>query len=77
MTVMHAGSLPEQPNLRVMKKSINPLPVILFAALFTLQACSEGGGENSRMENGQWVFRLHLDPNDPQAVLPFNVEATG
>jgi peroxiredoxin len=40
-----------------------------------ISACSEGGAEKSRMQSGPWVFMLHLDANDPQVVLPFNVEA--
>ncbi len=60
-----------------MKTIFRPFPFACLVILALIVACTGGDGESSRMKNGDWVFMLHLDPNDPQAVLPFNVEMTG
>ena len=45
--------------------------------LFLLAGCSNHSSEGDRLTPGDWLFTLHLDRNDPHAILPFNVEVTG
>lgn len=51
--------------------------IVSISALAFLAGCTGQSSENDRLVTGNWLFLLQLDRNDPEVVLPFNVEVMG
>jgi len=47
--------------------------IVLFIVLAFTQACSVINS-NKKLQQGDWIFQLHIDKENPQLTIPFNVD---
>ena len=50
------------------------LKYIVFAFVFILIHSCFTSNSNKKLKQGNWIFQLHIDKDNPELTIPFNVE---